>query len=54
MQQPDNQTEKSDAQIGVRVPKDFKVRLERQAKKEHRTLSNLVFKILNDYLEENC
>lgn len=42
---------KTDAQIGVRVTSDFKERLEAQARKERRSVSNLVLKVLEEYLE---
>lgn len=36
--------------IGVRVPKEVKEGLKTKAKKDGRTLSNLIKKILTDYL----
>ena len=42
---------KNEAQIGVRTTVELKKRLEVQAKKEKRTLSNLIIKILEEYLD---
>lgn len=42
---------KTDAQIGLRVTKEFKERLEAQAQKERRSVSNLILKVMEDYLE---
>ena len=42
---------KTDTQIGIRVTSEFKEALEQQALKEHRTLSNLIVKVMADYLE---
>ena len=41
---------KTNAQITVRVTTEFKVRLEAQAEKERRSVSNLVHKVMRDYL----
>lgn len=41
---------KTDTQIAVRVTSEFKARLEAQAKKEHRSVANLVHKVMEDYL----
>ena len=41
---------KSDAQITVRVTSEFKARLEAQAQKERRSVANLVYKVMEDYL----
>ena len=43
---------KTDAQIGIRVTKEFKEQLEVQAKKERRTVSNLILKVMEDYIKE--
>lgn len=43
---------KTDAQIGFRVSSEFKARLEAQAQRERRPVSNLIVKVLEDYLEE--
>lgn len=43
---------KTDTQIGIRVTEDFKKRLEHQAELEHRTVSNLITKVLSEYLEQ--
>ena len=42
---------KTDTQIGIRVTSEFKEQLEKQASKERRTLSNLIVKVMEDYLE---
>lgn len=44
--------EKTTTQIGVRVTAEFKEALEQQAEKEHRSLSNLIVKVMLDYLNE--
>ena len=44
--------EKTDTQIGFRVTSEFKARLEAQAQREHRKLSNLITKVLEEYLEQ--
>ena len=38
--------------IGVRMPSEMKETLQKIADKEMRSLSNLVLKILSEYLEE--
>lgn len=43
---------KTDAQIGLRVTKEFKEQLEVQAQKERRTVSNLILKVMEDYIKE--
>lgn len=43
---------KTDAQIGLRVTKEFKEKLEAQARKERRSVSNLILKVMEDYLKE--
>ncbi len=43
---------KTDAYIGIRVTNDFKARLEAQAQKERRSVSNLIFKVMEEYLEQ--
>ena len=43
---------KTDAQIGLRVTKEFKEQLEAQAQKERRSVSNLILKVMEDYLKE--
>ncbi len=42
---------KTDAQITFRVTSEFKAQLEAQAQREHRPLSNLILKVLYEYLE---
>ena len=41
---------KTNAQIGLRVTSEFKEQLEQQAQKERRTVSNLIIKVMEDYL----
>ena len=41
---------KIDAQLGVRVTKDLKNRLEQQARKEMSSVSALVVRVMEDYL----
>ncbi|BDF69081.1 hypothetical protein CE91St41_00620 [Oscillospiraceae bacterium] len=41
---------KANAQIGIRVTSAFKISLARQAEREQRSVSNLVVKVLKDYL----
>ena len=43
----------NDAQITVRVPSELRVDLEAIAKKQGRSLSNLVIHILKSYVENN-
>ena len=43
--------EKKTEQIGIRVTPEFKRRLEAQADKERRKVSNLIYNILCDYLD---
>ena len=42
---------KTGAQIGIRVTSEFKARLEAQARKERRSVSNLILKVMEEYLE---
>ncbi len=44
---------KSNAQIGLRVAGDLKEKIERQAKKERRSVSNLIIKVMEEYLESH-
>lgn len=43
---------KTDSYIGFRVTSDFKARIEAQAQKERRSVANLVFKVMEEYLEQ--
>ncbi len=43
---------KTDAQITMRVTSEFKARLEAQAQKERRSVSNLILKVMEEYLEQ--
>lgn len=43
---------KTDTQIGIRLTKEFKERLEVQAQKERRSVSNLILKVMEEYLEQ--
>ncbi|MFG6373234.1 MAG: ribbon-helix-helix domain-containing protein [Oscillospiraceae bacterium] len=45
-------TPKTDAQISFRMTRTFKERLERQAAKERRSVSNLILKALEEYLDQ--
>lgn len=42
---------KTDTQISVRITSEFKARLERQAEKERRSVSNLIIKVMEEYLD---
>ena len=42
---------KTDAQIGIRVTSEFKAKLEAQARKERRSVANLILKVMEEYLE---
>lgn len=44
---------KTDAQIGLRTTREFKARLEAQAARERRNVSNLIIKVMEEYLEKN-
>ena len=44
--------EKTTTQIGLRVTVELKKRIEAQAQKEKRSTSNLIVKIISDYLDE--
>lgn len=43
---------KTDTQISFRTTTEFKERLEAQAYKERRPVSNLILKVLEEYLAE--
>lgn len=43
---------KTDTQIGIRTTSEFKARLEVQAQKERRSVSNLILKVMEEYLEQ--
>ena len=43
--------EKKTEQIGIRVTPEFKERLEAQAERERRKVSNMIYNVLCDYLE---
>lgn len=43
---------KTDTQVSFRTTNEFKARLEAQAQRERRPVSNLIVKVLEDYLEE--
>jgi len=42
---------KTDTQVSLRVTSQFKARLERQAERERRSVSNLILKVMEEYLE---
>lgn len=44
---------KTDTQVSFRVTTEFKEKLEVQAQKERRSVSNLIIKVLEEYLEEH-
>ena len=44
---------KIDAAIGIRVTKDLKARLERQAKSEMKSVSALIIQVMEDYLSSH-
>lgn len=44
-------TPKTDAQISCRTTQEFKKRLEEQAAKERRSVSNLILKVMEEYLD---
>ena len=43
---------KTDTQISFRVTQEFKELLEEQAQKERRSVSNLILKVMEEYLEQ--
>ena len=43
--------DKTDTQIGFRTTSEFKARLEAQAQRERRPVSNLILKVLEEYLD---
>ena len=43
---------KTDTQIGLRVTSELKKRIEEQADKEKRNVSNFIIKVLTEYLDE--
>ena len=45
--------DKSDKQIGFRVSEDLKRRIEIQAEKEKRSVSDLIIKVMTEYLEQH-
>lgn len=44
--------DKTDAQIGFRTTVEFKARLEAQAKRQRRSVSNLILMVLEEYLDQ--
>ena len=42
---------KTDTQVSLRVTSQFKARLERQAERERRSVSNLILKVREEYRE---
>ena len=42
---------KTDAQVGIRVTSALKARLEAQAQRERRSVSNLIIKVMEEYLD---
>ena len=45
---------KTDSQIGLRVTSEFKDRLEKQAERERRSVSNLIIKVMEEYLDRQA
>ena len=45
--------EKNDKQIGFRVSEELKRRIEVQAEKKKRSVSNLIIKVMTEYLEQH-
>ena len=43
---------KTEKIIGFRVSEELKMRIEEQAKKEKRTVSNFIVKVVSDYLDQ--
>ena len=43
---------KTDKQNSLRVTSQIKARLERQAERERRSVSNLILKVMEEYLEQ--
>ncbi len=43
--------EKTDTKVSFRTTKEFKARLEAQAERERRKVSNLIHKVLEEYLD---
>jgi len=43
---------KTDTQIGIRISQELKDRIEQQAIKEQRSISNLIIKVITNYLNE--
>lgn len=46
------QVAKTETQIGIRVTYEFKARIEAQAQKERRSVANLIYKVMEEYLEQ--
>ena len=44
--------DKTDTQIGFRTTSEFKARLDAQAQRERRPVSNLILKVLEEYLDQ--
>ena len=45
---------KTDTQISVRITNEFKARLACQAEKERRSVSNLIIKVMEEYLDRQA
>lgn len=43
--------DKTETQVGFRTTVEFKARLEAQAAREKRTVSNLIIKVMEEYLD---
>ena len=44
--------QKTEGQIGIRVTAELRERIQAQAKKEQRNISNFIIKVLTDYLDQ--
>ncbi len=47
-----NMMPKKVGRLNIRIDEKLKKRLERQARKEDRSVSNMILKVMRDYLEE--
>ena len=45
---------KADSQVSFRVPREWKEKLEQQARRERRSVSSLILKVMEDYLESKA
>jgi predicted transcriptional regulator len=52
IEQPTKQKNMGTVAVNIRLPEEIRERLQKLAESEHRSLSNLISKILLDYLKE--